>query len=80
MNGLDVIGFSSLLQQKTKYNTNVSRARLADLRMHAVTVRIRKQSIYVIKVILLDQPNTCHQSVCFTRIEEGLWGRILNYD
>ena len=45
-----------------------SRARLADLRMHAVTVRIRKQSIYVIKVILLDQPNTCHQSVCFTRI------------
>ena len=68
MNGLDVIGFSSLLQQKTKYNTNVSRARLADLRMHAVTVRIRKQSIYVIKVILLDQHNTCHQSICFTRI------------
>ena len=67
MNGLDVIGFSSLLQQKTKYNTNVSRARLADLRMHAVTVRIRKQGIYVIKVILLDQPNTCYQSVCFTR-------------
>ncbi len=45
-----------------------SLARLADLRMHAVTVRIRKQSIYVIKVILLDQPNPCHQSVCFTRI------------
>ena len=81
MNGLDVIGFSSLLQQKTKYNTKcLSRARLANLRMHAVTVRIRKQGIYVIKVILLDQPNTCHQSVCFTRIEEGLWGRILNYD
>ena len=38
-----------------------SLARLADLRMHAVTVRIRKQSIYVIKVILLDQPNTCYQ-------------------
>jgi len=68
MNVLDVIGFSSLLQQKTKYNTNVARARLADLRMHAVTVRIRKQGIYVIKVILLDQPNTCHQSICFTRI------------
>ena len=33
-----------------------SLARLADLRMHAVTVRNRKQSIYVIKVILLDQP------------------------
>ena len=44
------------------------RARLADLSMHAVTVRIRKQSIYVIKEILLDQPNTCHQSICFTRI------------
>ena len=52
MNGLDVIGFSSLLQQNTKYNTNVSRARLADLRMHAVIVRIRKQCIYVIKVII----------------------------
>ena len=37
-----------------------SLARLADLRMHAFTVRIRKQSIYVIKVILLDQPHTCH--------------------
>ena len=57
-----------------------SRTRPADLCMHAVTMRIRKQSIYVIKVILLDQPNTCHQSVCLTRIEEGLWGRILNYD
>ena len=44
-----------------------SRAGPANLCMHAVTVRIRKQSIYVIKVIFLDQPNTCYQSVCFTR-------------
>ena len=40
-----------------------SRARLADLCMHAVTVRIRKQSIYVIKVILLDQPNVINRFV-----------------
>ena len=58
--------FSKLMAQN--WHKNITpRARLADLRMHAVTVRIRKQSIYVIKVILLEQPNTCHQSVCFTR-------------
>ena len=57
-----------VLKAQNWHKKLTSRACLADLRMHAVTVRIRKQSIYVIKVILLDQPNTCHQSVCFTRI------------